>query len=570
MDDAVITTKSAQNGLTAKAYHADGAVLLAFDLDPGLLTSSFQGFSIRCAPPAASGLAPYYLPNRVAFDVPLSNQTPAGQEPSVPSNQAPFQRFRWVFYPHQVVDGLYTYTITVMNKAADGSLQPAQSVSVSTPGTPIQSGPLQIGFTRGFLSSQAYATQFQNKPFEPEPKQFGFDTTPYQDQYQWLGGSARRMMTDFIQECLGDPGVTLDLFAYDLDEPDIIKMFVQMGPRLRAVLDDAPLHTKPGAMEIQATAALQASAGQDHVKVGHFNRFSHSKVLIKKKDGVPVKVLAGSANFSIRGLYVQANNVFIFDSPQMAANYENAFQTAFSNMSGFHQAGISKQWFDLPAVAGQPYSAAFSPHADPGLSISRVASAIQKAQSSVLFAVMELSGGGDVISDLIGLSSGGLSNLPANLFTYGITQSIGGIKLYKPGASNAILTSFTALDNNVPAPFKKEWNGGMGQVIHHKFVVVDFNGPNPMLFTGSSNLSSGGEGDNGDNLVMICDPLIVQAYAVEAIRLVDHYHYRANQARATPDAPIKLNSSTTPGQEWWQPYYDPSNIKCTERALFVK
>jgi hypothetical protein len=43
------------------------------------------------------------------------------------------------------------------------------------------------------------------------------------------------------------------------------------------------------------------------------------------------------------------------------------------------------------------------------------------------------------------------------------------------------------------------------------------NGPNPVVFCGSSNLSSGGESCNGDNLLAIYDRDIATAYAVEAI-----------------------------------------------------
>ena len=116
------------------------------------------------------------------------------------------------------------------------------------------------------------------------------------------------------------------------------------------------------------------------------------------------------------------------------------------------------------------------------------------------------------------------------------------------------------LSQHVPEPFVKEWNGGFGQVIHHKFVVVDFNGKNPKLFTGSSNLSSGGEEENGDNMIGFTDPALCQRYAVEAIRLVDHYHFRAALKTATTQTPLTL--STGP---WWKPYDDPANLKSAAR-----
>ena len=547
-------------GLKVKAYCSDGSVMLAFDLDPSL-TPGLAGFAVYCTQPDGKS---YYLANKLSLTTAVTQKTPAGGEPSEPSNQAPFQKFRWVFFPADVLPGEYQYTVTAMYFADGGGLKAGLSAQAAASLTAIQSGPLAIGFTRGFLTSQAYAAKFNNAPFAPTPKSITYDTAPYEAQYAWLGYRARQMMMDFLAECLADPEVTLDVFAYDLDEPDILRAFARMGPRLRAVLDDAPLHTKPGAMEPLASQMLTSSAGADHIVRGHFERFAHSKVLIQKKNGAAVKVLTGSANFSVRGLYVQANNVLVFDEPAMAGYYETAFQTAFTNMSGFHQQPISLQWFDQQGGSAKPNGVCFSPHADPNLSLHVVADAISGAQSSVLFALMEMIGGGNVMSDLLDLGS-----RPA-LFSYGVTQSSAGIHLYPPGQPNAVLTPFAALDMHVPPPFDQEWKGGEGQVIHHKFVVVDFNGASPAVFTGSSNLSAGGELENGDNLIAIYDPAVAAAYAVEAVRLVDHYHFRTLQSAATDAKPWQLQGKAAAGQEWWRPYYDPNNIKYHDRLLFAQ
>jgi phosphatidylserine/phosphatidylglycerophosphate/cardiolipin synthase-like enzyme len=348
------------------------------------------------------------------------------------------------------------------------------------------------------------------------------------------------MMFGFLQECLSDPDANLDLFAYDLDEPDIVRMLQQFGPRLRAVLDNASLHTQPDALEPEAWARLKASAGAANIVIGHFKRFAHDKVLIKKdKDGKAVKVLTGSTNFSVRGLYVQANNVLIFDDPGTSDLYEQAFQTAFTNMAHADQAPIAGKWFDVATAGLPPFSVSFAPHSNAGISLDKVSAALQNAQSSVLFAVMELDGGGDVLKQLREITG------RAGIFSYGITQAMKsspagqdgslepvGVNVYKPGQSNGILTSFAYLKGQVPAPFKAEWGGGEGQVIHDKFIVLDFNDHTPLVFTGSSNLAEGGETENGDNLLVIGDRATAIAYAVEAIRLVDHYHFRASMQSA--------------------------------------
>jgi phosphatidylserine/phosphatidylglycerophosphate/cardiolipin synthase-like enzyme len=554
-----IHTSSTQDGLAVKAYRGDGAVLLAFDLSE-TLTAGLAGFAIRCTPPNGQS---FYIPNRLSFTTAVTAQTTPEQHVWSPSDRAPFQKYRWVDFPPDTVPGPYLYEITAMYFDANGGLKPGPMVGISLELMPHSIGGFEFGFTRGYASSQAYAAKFNNAAIVPTPKTIDFDTAPYQKQYQWLGYHAMQMIASFVQECVADPDITVDLFAYDLDEPDFIRGMEKLGGRLRAVLDNAPLHTKPSAMEPLVRARLQESAGSQNIKVGHFKRFAHSKVLIQKKNGQPVKVLTGSANFSLRGLYVQANNVLVFDDVATAALYEQAFNEAFTDMNAFDKSPIAAQWFDVKDPGLPVFSACFSPHTSASISLGRVSDAIQHAKSSVLYAVMELGGGGPVLDELRKLGD------RSDIFAYGMTQSEGGLNLYKPGETHGIFASFDYLHSKVPAPFRPEWSGGLGQVIHHKFVVADFNDLQPVVFTGSSNLAEGGEEDNGDNLLAIYDPAVVTAYAVEAIRLVDHYHFRVAMQSATQVQPWQLQGAGA-AKPWWAPYYDNTNVKYFERLLFAR
>jgi len=125
---------------------------------------------------------------------------------------------------------------------------------------------------------------------------------------------------------------------------------------------------------------------------------------------------------------------------------------------------------------------------------------------------------------------------------------------------------FSYLSKHVPEPFKEEWSGGAGQVIHHKFVVTDFNGERPLAFGGSSNLAKGGEHQNGDNLVCFADRDIATKYAIEAIKLVDHYRFRAVMETATDDKPLQLAGRSA---NWAAPSYEAGSPKSRERTVLV-
>jgi hypothetical protein len=133
------------------------------------------------------------------------------------------------------------------------------------------------------------------------------------------------------------------------------------------------------------------------------------------------------------------------------------------------------------------------------------------------------------------------------------------------------VTSFAALIKNVPQPFQKEFSGGAGMHIHDKFVVVDFSADNPTVFTGSSNLAAGGETQNGDSLTMIEDQSVAMMYAIEAIAMFDHYHFRKAMQRVTVAEPLSLWYPGKPNAPtpWWKEYYDPQKIQLRDRCLFA-
>ena len=562
-----------KTGVELAAFPGDNSVLLAFNLDANL-TTDFAGFAVYCTPPGGQRKP---LVNRIGFKQKYTSTTTPQQRKWTPTDEAPLQKFHWVYYPADPKAGNYLFECVPMFFTGSGTtVAPKNGVTASVQ-VHLEFDHFKnfkFGFTRGYISSQAYASRFNNKPIRPTEKSIDYDTTPYEAQYEWLGGTARKLLYKFLSECEADAGITLDAFIYDCDEPDFIAALEKFGSRLRVFADDASLHTKQTAVEPDAWKAVKASAGENNFRLGHFSRFAHNKVLIAKRGGNAERVLTGSANFSVRGLYVQANNVLIFDDATIAGYYADAFETAFSNTdrvepesshtgpesSAFKKAPISKKYFPISGTGLPTGEVAFSPHTSAAISLTEVSDAILAAKRSVLFAIMNVEGSGDALKAIH-------TREKANdIFLYGVTQNeSGALTLTHEGSNNGVVTSFAYLKDKVPAPFQQEYSGGSGQTIHHKFVVTDFNGAKPRVFTGSSNLAGGGEQANGDNLIELTDPEIVQAYAVEAIRLVDHYHFRAALKSAKKTKPLELDGTDA----WAKPFYDASDVKMRERLTFI-
>lgn len=570
-----------QSGLHLTVYPGDNKILIAMSLDERLVDEQSQnlaGFAIYARMAGKDEVA---LPNRISFSVSVSPATTAETRKWTGSDQAPFQKFRWIDVPPDGFTAPITYRVKALYFKGRGTeLKDGPEASVTVSPTAPSHTKFRPAFTRGYIGSQAYADKFQNKDIRPSgAKTPDFNTAPFQAQYKWLGADARAALFDFIADCEQDKQALVDVFAYDLDEPDVIAAMCRLGKegRLRAILDNAALHTKPSKTggpppEVKAAEMIIAAAGADKVRQGHFQRYQHNKVFIKRDaNGAGQRVIFGSMNFSVRGVYVQSNNVIVVDDAATAGMFAKAFDVAFAdNVTAplFRQNPISQGYMAGSAADSTTlpkFSLALSPHTDWSVSLGPMTDRIRKATSSVLFGVMEPTGGGPVLASLRTIAS------EPTVFSYGTVESDKGLKVQSPDGAMGDVTSFAVLKQNVPWPFQKEFSGGPGMHIHDKFVVVDFSADNPTVFTGSSNLASGGETENGDSLAMIEDQSVAMMYAIEAIAMFDHYHFRKAMQRVTVAQPLSLWYPGKPNAPtpWWKEYYDPHKIQLRDRCLFA-
>jgi phosphatidylserine/phosphatidylglycerophosphate/cardiolipin synthase-like enzyme len=569
-------------GLRVVVYAGDNKILLAMTIDDSAINETdknLAGFAIW----RTSAGKEICLGNRISFQQPPADGT-ASQTKWTDSDKAPFQKFRWVDVPPDGFRAQLSYRVRALYFSGQGSgLKDGPEVTIDVAPAVALHSHFRPAFTRGYIASQAYADKFKDADIRPKgPKTPTFDVTPFEPQYQWLGADARTELFGLIAEIEQDPEARMDVFAYDLDVPDVIAAVCRIGKarpgKVRAILDDADLHSKPdkktGTLppEIESAKLIITALGEDCVRKGHFARYQHNKVFIKRdKNGAGQKVLFGSMNFSIRGMYVQANNIIVVDDPKTAQMFADAFDEAFKDdvkAAPFKKAAISKDY--MPGSAADTaelpkFSLALSPHTDWKTSLGPMADRIRAATSSVLFAVMEPNGQGPVLTSLKAIAANPV------VFSYGTVETDKGLAVQSPNGQMGDLTGFAALTKEVPWPFTKEFDGGNGKHIHNKYVVVDFNAANPTVFTGSSNLAAGGEQANGDSLVMIEDAAIANMYAIEAVALFDHYHFREKVKTATKVNPLTLWFPGKPNMPlpWWKQYYDTSKIQMRDRCLFA-
>jgi phosphatidylserine/phosphatidylglycerophosphate/cardiolipin synthase-like enzyme len=597
-----------KNGFSVNAYKGDAKTLLAFNLSKAK-ARNLAGFTVRVAP---EGREPFYLQNNLRFQDPSKHAQDAKLPPTNTFN-APIHKFRWVHVPGSLQQGTkpffgpYTYTVTPRYFDDEGSLQPidaALSVSVLIDVGPFSKGAVELGFTRGFVQSQAFVNHFGPKAlFRPKGDELLFDTSQaagtnnagleftFADEYEWSGFTAREKVLALANEALRDKSLRLDVFAYDLNEPDLLAIFLKLAEqgRIRIILDNAALHhnTESPKPEDEFEKLFNAAAKKGAAMLrGKFGRYAHDKVfIISGADGKPFKVLTGSTNFSVTGLYVNSNHVLVFNDEEVAAAYARVFKVSWDGEASaktFKDSDEASRTFSFGGNGVPTTEITFSPHTDAFAKkilddmAKRIAQEAGREDGSVLFAVMALdTGTGPVLPALRKIHKNDA------VFSYGISDSPGdGIQLYSPRKKTGVLVSGKPNSTKLPPPFNQVRQLGLGHQVHHKFVVCGFNGPDPVVYCGSSNIAQGGEVSNGDNLLAIHDADIAAVFAIEALTLVDHFDFLDRSATKAKAEPAEIQSASKQQQAaeagwflstddaWTAPYFDPNSVRYVDRELF--
>lgn len=552
-----------------KLHRGEGMLLAAMNWKDGTPPPDFVGFAIEYREPGGNRFYP--LKNRLNF-LDAAGKVDRKQKST---RLAPIQKFRWVHFPRNAdFAGEFVYRVTPVFMNSDDELSYGEFQEA-----PIElrretyPGQLNITFTRGFVSSQAFVDRYESKgpvsTLLPASAAEGLKFVPTHpqaaDALRWMGFEARLAILEVLDQAVADTDAQVRVVAYDLSEPDVVSRLKDLGPRLKIIIDDSKEHGEQDSGETQAAAILADSAGAENVKRQHMASLQHNKTIVVEGTAVR-KVVCGSTNFSWRGFFVQANNAIVLEGESAVRPFRAAFDDYWSKSPATFRKGPSAAWNDL-GLAEIDAAVSFSPHAASNELLKTIADDVrQNTESSLFFSLAFLYQTPGSILDAISATSG-----RAEIFSYGISdRKVGGLELQKPNGNVAPVYP-SALSKNVPEPFSAEPTGGGGVRMHHKFIVVDFDQPTARVYLGSYNFSSAADKKNGENLLLIRDRRIATSYMVEALRIFDHYHFRVSQQDAKKvKKPLALRKPPRQAGEkpWWdEDYADPGKIR--DRELFA-
>jgi len=273
----------------------------------------------------------------------------------------------------------------------------------------------------------------------------------------------------------------------------------------------------------------------------------------------------------------------VVSSPKAVKSYFDVFDSYFDDARKIKKYRDSKspdRWHPLH-VEGVDAKVAFSPHSPEGGLLAEVGKDIAKAKSSIFFSLAFL---GQMTKGPIGPALGKKIKSKA-VHTLGIADASVkagnlGVTVLTPDNKRRVVRA-SALTGSVPAPFKTEPSGLAGNKghhrgtrMHHKFVVIDFDTDDAVVYLGSYNFSEAADQKNGENLVRIKDRTVATSYMIEAVRLYDHYRFRTVQedtkkSGKNKKAIVLQPAPRTPDEKpWWQPHWDDP-IRRRDRELFA-
>jgi phosphatidylserine/phosphatidylglycerophosphate/cardiolipin synthase-like enzyme len=143
------------------------------------------------------------------------------------------------------------------------------------------------------------------------------------------------------------------------------------------------------------------------------------------------------------------------------------------------------------------------------------------------------------------------------------TTALANMELYHRGRDkHDVIDAEYFSPATVPAGFEPELRLFPGErapnyapvIIHHKFLVIDAEGANPIVYTGSANMSNNSEHFNDENLLEIRDRRIAGTYLAEFLRLYEHYRARALAIRQKNDGTHE-RLMLAPNGSWAKKYF---------------
>lgn len=582
---------------SVRAYLSPTLVLLAFDWPEGESRADFLGFAIKrtpgfWVPDGKTRADSSWLPNRLTFAGPV----PYGK-PDAGSNMAPIQKFMWwdARIDPQDREKDFVYEVFPVTGSVDNLQLLENEKSVCSVVLPAHvEDKIGTWFNRAVVSSQAFSNKLKAMGLNP-------NTKPPADKdlelRTWLANDIEQVVPYVLEGATSIAGAVYHL-TDKLWVIPALRKFASVNSHRAAFVYDAHLIRKKNKPSEKSPTQLVVDTLGSVIDFYPRDKTSimHNKVLVTGDNGKPARIMMGSANMTTNGFTQQANLLHTFDSPELANLYNAQMEAISSNPTLANTAKLTKGWSQAINInQGTRVRVSFSPAAK-GIrtQIDTIIEAIDQAQHSVLFCMFMPTD--NLLLDACftaadrGLAMFGLvNNIDSKAREKAkqaeadgkklSTSQLASLELYhRSKEKKDVVEGAYFSKSRVPAGFVPEILLYPGEeyppyapvVIHHKFIVIDAEGDNPVVYSGSPNMSNNSQYHNDENLLEIKSAKVAAIYLAEGLRLYEHYRARAIHIDTTlhPQRKEDLKLKTA-RDEWALKYFKKDSPEYKARLSFA-
>jgi phosphatidylserine/phosphatidylglycerophosphate/cardiolipin synthase-like enzyme len=562
-----------QNGLTLRIIAGTHNAILGIDLQENKRKGCL-GFSIKrtdlgpaSKPFAADQRLTRYLPNMLRF--PSDTLDPATNP--ITTERAPLQKFRWGDY---TLHPASTYRFRVVpqygkpgNLTTRDELSDGVEVEVTTEDPASQEA--AVFFNRAAAASNAFNRKFPNVTTLDD------DSPDAKAARTWLSNGLEEAVLAYLAQAT-DKSFALHAAIYEFQKPELLqglKDAVGRGVEVKVVYHHRKTNDKDTTAD-KNDAAIKNAGLEDIVtprKADPQAAIMHNKfvVLLKETNGqlVPQAVWTGSTNWTDGGIYGQLNVGHAIYDAEVAATYEEYFKLlhADSDASTMKHALASLTSVSLLLPGEHKVVPIFSPQSTDTM-LHLYANLCDNAKCLLVSAPFALSP--------IILTA--LTKKKDEVLRFLLLDKEGSLGKGEevhviegdPSDSIAIATTLSSPLHDFQGKLLegKESFHHAGIHIHSKIIAVDPFGSDPIIVTGSANFSMNStEVNDSNSLVIRGHTAVADIYAAEFMRMFEHYHFRASEAKAAGAKTLQLAEDDS----WSDKYYVKDSNEEKDRRMFA-
>lgn len=515
--------------ITLKAYANCDDVHLVWD--PGSAIPNCLGFAIECRRRRNGALtqsAP--ISNRVGFK---ADKPKKGEKRS--SREWPFQRFSWTDHAADLGDEIEYRVVARVGTPGNLADGPASAWTGLIQLDPDCEG-VRVLFNRGFVISQFVTRLLKDEGLSLA--EFKGRLGDFENKVRhFLSGALREELLALLKEVRSGSKLKAYAALYELEDDELEKALVALGPRLEVVLANGSVDVAGEDQNEHARKRLNDAGIAVHDRMVSPGALGHNKFVVVCRETVagpkPLKVLTGSTNWTRTGLCTQVNNAIIIADEHVARAYLDHWHRLRDGGSNKPNKLAKQNPSPLGPHALRPPATAsvwVTPVAK-GIDIEALKALVNGAQDGILFVMFNP--GGEPLKTL-------LSRQRSGLYVRGVVNQIGTaereeIRLVKEGPGKPFFLDVIEPEG-VKAPLtewaaevtRNQFKSQIGYAMtHSKCMVIDPFGTKPVVVTGSHNFSKSASEKNDDNFVVIeGNRKLAEAYAVNCMMTYQHYRWR--------------------------------------------